>query len=328
MQAVIAIPDQETLQRLGGPEQALMRPVCGVPLMVRIVKTAVRAGVDSLLIIWPSKVPLTIWLECKRALRSEGIYSLTLMPPESFHARNYADWASIWPALNEQFLWLPWNWVTHEGALQCLPIATALPETWSEPVLTKRSALLVASGIRAGSEKRPDGVVVTSPRTAFEAARILVAYSGASLDGIYSKFYRWLCRPLVQLMTYTRTKPNVVTIARLAAATAGACLFAHCDYAAYGVGAVLLFLSGLLDEIDGLLAHIQFRESAPGTWFKGLVDNASYLLVFAGMMIGLRGQYATGELIYGIALIAGFIVSVMVINLQRKRPTELISSNE
>ena len=44
MQAVIAIPTHQILQQFGGAEQALMREVAGVPLLVRVIATAVRAG--------------------------------------------------------------------------------------------------------------------------------------------------------------------------------------------------------------------------------------------------------------------------------------------
>ncbi len=48
MQAVIAIPDTHTLNQYGGPAEALMREVCGVPLLVRVIKTAVRAGASEM----------------------------------------------------------------------------------------------------------------------------------------------------------------------------------------------------------------------------------------------------------------------------------------
>ena len=65
MQAVIAIPDTHTLNQHGGPAEALLREVCGVPLLVRVIKTAVRAGANSLLVIWPSDVPQSIWLSAQ-----------------------------------------------------------------------------------------------------------------------------------------------------------------------------------------------------------------------------------------------------------------------
>ena len=45
MQIVIAIPRYEELQDFGGAEGALLRDVSGVPLLIRILATGIRAGV-------------------------------------------------------------------------------------------------------------------------------------------------------------------------------------------------------------------------------------------------------------------------------------------
>jgi hypothetical protein len=95
MQALIAIPDFETLRRYGGAEQSLMREVSGIPLLVRIIKTAIRAGVDSLVVIWPSSVPLKIWLDCQAALLREGINGITIVQQERFAPWLTSSWAGI-----------------------------------------------------------------------------------------------------------------------------------------------------------------------------------------------------------------------------------------
>jgi CMP-2-keto-3-deoxyoctulosonic acid synthetase len=51
MQMVIAIPCREELEALGGAEEALLRKLCGVPLLVRVIATGMRAGADRLLVI-------------------------------------------------------------------------------------------------------------------------------------------------------------------------------------------------------------------------------------------------------------------------------------
>jgi phosphatidylglycerophosphate synthase len=98
-------------------------------------------------------------------------------------------------------------------------------------------------------------------------------------------------------------------------------MFARGSYAYCVTGALLFFLSGLIDEMDGMIARIKFRESAFGTWFEGLVDNVTYLFVFAGIVAGLYQQYGSWALKYGIALITGCVLSVVVISLQRRLAT-------
>jgi phosphatidylglycerophosphate synthase len=148
-----------------------------------------------------------------------------------------------------------------------------------------------------------------------------VAHSGKPLDGIYSKFNRLLCRPAVRLLTHTGITPNSVTLGGLVVAIVAALLFARGSYANYVGGALLFFLSGLFDEMDGMLARIKFTESAFGTWFEGFVDNATYLLVFSGITAGLYRQRGSHELFYGLALLIGCLLSFIVIALQRKATT-------
>ena len=64
MQAVLAIPSLKTLRSYGDPTQVLMQEVAGVPLLVRVVATAKRAAVDSVLVIWPEDVNLAILESC------------------------------------------------------------------------------------------------------------------------------------------------------------------------------------------------------------------------------------------------------------------------
>lgn len=166
-----------------------------------------------------------------------------------------------------------------------------------------------------------DGIPVTSETTVRTAERFLVANSGKPLDGIYSSFNRRLCRPFVRLLSHTRVTPNALTFGGLLVAILGGLLYARGSYVNYVGGALLFFVSGLFDEMDGMLARIKFRESAFGTWLEGLVDNITYLVVFAGITVGLHRQYGSWPLKYGVALIIGCVLSVIVIGVQRKLST-------
>ena len=326
MQAVVAIPDTDTLNQYGGPE-ALMREVCGVPLLVRVIKTAVRAGANSLLVIWPSDVPQSIWLSTQAEFVRDVLCGIVIVQPEAFEPRQNSNWEALSGLVDDQFLWLPWNWVTNKRALASLKPSDVLPTNWNLPIqLTKNVAVQYTRVFPI--ERQREGVAVTSTQTAADAERYVVARSGKPLDGIYSTLNRWLCRPIVRLLSHTPITPNAVTLAGLAVAILSCLEFARGSDAAYIYGALLFFLSGLCDEMDGMLARIKFRESAFGTWFEGFVDNATYLLVFAGMTIGLYRQFGHLELVWGLALLAGSVLSVVLINLQRKRSTDAARPNE
>ena len=318
MQAVIAIPELAVLRKYSEGEGVLTREIAGVPLLLRVIATARRAGADSLLIIWPPDVDPSIWDRCAASPLLHGLQTTCLVRP--FDPRCHDNWEAIAGSLAEQFLWLPWNWVTHKRALMELaPLAVQLT-AWNTPTLLEKRAAVSRTRIQLAAGPA-EGVPITPRTSTADAERFLVAHSGKPSDGIYSKFNRLLCRPAVRLLSHTRVTPNWVTLGGLVVAILAALMYARGFYAAYVAGAVLFFLSGLFDEVDGMLARITFRESVFGTWFEGLVDEATYLLVFWGITAGLYRERGSGELIYGYLLIVGCVLSVAVTRLQRKMAT-------
>jgi phosphatidylglycerophosphate synthase len=292
VQALLAMPEVDS--------DALMQQVAGVPLIVRVIATALRAGVDSVLIIWPKQNPALLepYAGLFKGARIENVVWAT-----AFDYRNEVHWRAIASHVEPGFLWLPWNWVTHKRALSALAPSQLVPLTVHNPV-------------RSG-----DGVTVTSPNTVRDAERFLVANSGKPTDGPYSNVNRWLCRPFVRLLSHTPATPNAITLAGLVVALVAALLYARGSYSSYVAGALLFFVSGLFDEMDGMIARIKFRDSAWGTWFEGFVDNVTYLALFTGITAGLHRQYGSWPVKVGVSLIVGTILSIVVIALQRKLAT-------
>jgi phosphatidylglycerophosphate synthase len=321
VQAVLAIPGSATLRNYGEPRDVLMRQVAGVPLLVRVLATAARAGVDSILVIWPKDVDPAILESCADSYLLKGIDVNKRVWTSAFDPRSVDHWTAIAARLEDRFLWLPWNWATNKRALAGLSPSSFRPANWEFPALLEKRAVLPDARSRVSSDGQQEGVAITSPETASVAERLLVAKSGKPTDGIYSNFNRFLCRPAVRLLSHTRVTPNALTLAGLLVAVVGALLYARGSYINYVAGALMFFVSGLFDEMDGMIARLKFRESAFGTWFEGFVDNVTYLAVFAGIVVGLHRQYGGWAAKYGIALIIGCVLSVVVIALQRKLAT-------
>ena len=312
MQAVMVVPS--------GAENTLTQKVAGVPLLVRVIATAMRGGVKELLLFWPCDIDTRIWDQVESSPALDGLHTrqIQLFP---FDPRQNGSWAAMSTLLNDEFLWLPWNFVTSSRILAAIEPSPVLPLNWDKPI--RLSKKLTASSLRFGVASGPDveGVFIRSRADIPRAERFLVRHSGKPTDGIYSRINRTLCRPIVRAITHTRVTPNVVTLTGLALAVISALTYARGTYSACVCGALLFFVSGLIDEMDGMLARLKFRESAFGTWFEGFVDNATYLLLFSGITAGLYRQYGRNELIWGIALIAGCALSVLVIAIQRQALT-------
>ncbi len=320
MQAILSIPGLEALRKRGEAADVLTSSVAGVPLLVRVIATAARAGVNSVLLVLPAEVDRAV-LDSFKSPLLKTTQICPVIRNGAFNASDATHWASIATNLNGEFLWLPWNFVTSKRALSGLRPSAIAPATWDLPVRLKKSALAGELTPRQNQTGEVDGLSIRSLTDVSEAERFLVANSGKPTDGIYSNFNRRLCRPPVRLLSHTSTTPNAITVAGLAIALVGALLFARGSYLNDVAGALCFFLSGLFDEMDGMIARIKFRESAFGTWFEGFVDNATYLAVFAGIVVGLQRTFGKQALECGVALLVGSVLSIVTIAAQRRLAT-------
>ncbi len=327
MQIVIAIPKFAASFSYPSAAEVLMRPVCGIPLLIRTVAMAARAQTDDVLVIWPEGVPEKLAVDCMSSALLRQKSNVKLIRVKSFDPRDGSSWTGIQDHLESRFIWLPWNWVTNKQALACLPVVGMNSVDWRKPahVATHGSTVSTIAAVLNG---RPPGIVVTSPGTTKMAEQFLVAHSGKVLDGIHSSFNRRLCRPLVRLLSHTSITPNAVTLGGVVVSIASAIAFARGSYWAYVAGAILFFIAGLFDEMDGMLARIKFADSPFGTWFEGFADGLSYLLLFGGITLGLHHQYGTLPLITGAALLVGTLLALAVTSLGRKRATTPDKPNE
>jgi hypothetical protein len=67
MQAVMVVPS--------GAENTLTYSVAGVPLLVRVIATAMRAGVKELLLFWPCDIDTRIWDQVESSPALGGLHS-------------------------------------------------------------------------------------------------------------------------------------------------------------------------------------------------------------------------------------------------------------
>jgi phosphatidylglycerophosphate synthase len=310
MQAIIWVPDSAALA---------LQPVAGISLLMRTVLTTARAGAKEILLICPNSLSDKFVQQfTDRALAQPGV-RIHMIRVREFDPRACSSWTPLKRHLKDQFLWVPWNWVTTKGFLANLPLVELPSVDWAKPVYTKLNEVVRDNASLTLSY--PEGVAVTSPEGVASAERFLVAHSGKVLDGIHTSFNRRLCRPCVRLLTHTSITPNQVTFGGVLVSVLSAIAFAHGSYWWYVLGALLFYIAGLFDEMDGMLARIKFAESPLGTWLEGFADGLSYLLLFGGITIGLSRQYGKAAIWMGVALVLGTALAVITTSLQRKRAT-------
>jgi phosphatidylglycerophosphate synthase len=327
MKTVIAIPDVAGLASEQQATEMLMRPVAGVPLLVRTVLTAARAGASEVLLVVPPALSYRFLQQFLATISQRGV-RIEVIQIGGFEPQGYSSWIILKRHLQDKFLWLPWNFVTTKNLLSQLAPGDMGPVDWSNAACITLHEVDRDSASSALPPRTTGGVAVTSPESAAAAEKFLVANSGKLLDGIHTSFNRWLCRPFVRFLSHTSVTPNTVTFGGVVVSILSALAFAHGTYLWSVLGALLFYIAGLFDEMDGMLARIKFAESPMGTWLEGMADGLSYLLLFAGIMIGLRRQYGRIAVLMGIALLIGSILALIATSLQRRRATTPNRPNE
>ncbi|HUK47585.1 MAG TPA: CDP-alcohol phosphatidyltransferase family protein [Terriglobales bacterium] len=317
MQAVIAIPETIALLSKDSASDLLTWPVGCVPLLMRTMVTASRAGADEILLICSPRLSEKLVRRFTDEASQRKI-RVDVIRVKNFDPRAWSSWVILKSYLKNSFLWLPWNWVTTKKFLTNLPMVKLPSVDWDKPAHTTLREVVRDN---ASITLQPEGVAVTSPESAVAAEKFLVVHSGKVLDGIHTSFNRRLCRPFVRLLSHTRITPNAVTLGGVFVSIFSAMAFAKGSYWWYVLGALLFYVAGLFDEMDGMLARVKFAESPRGTWFEGFADGLSYLLLFGGITIGLSRQYGEVAIWMGVALVVGAALAVTATSLQRKRAT-------
>jgi phosphatidylglycerophosphate synthase len=327
MQAVIAIPELAGIVDEQQAIQMLMQPVAGVPLLMRTALTAVRAGASEILLICPAALSDRLLQRFIAELAPRGV-QVTRIRLTDFDPQAWSSWVTLKPFLEKQFVWLPWNWVTIKQSIMQLPLVKLNFVDWKKPAFTTLQEVDrdIASKVRA--PRSAGGIAVTSRESATAAERFLVANSGKVFDGIHTSFNRRLCRPFLRLLSHTGVTPNAITFGGVAVSILSALAFAQGTYLWSVFGALLFYIAGLFDEMDGMLARITFAETPMGTWLEGAADGLSYLLLFGGITIGLTRHYGRFALWMGLALLIGSVLALIATSLQRRRATTPDRPNE
>jgi len=342
VQLVLSLSPIDKPQVEGDASEWLFHEVGGVPLLVRVIATAWKSGCTSALVLHSKSHSVE---NLKRRLSSGLLAAFrieTIARDHHFDPNSPSDWKSIESHLEPRFLWLPWNFVpdrrllkqmvaagqrSHAGVRFAFPqesTTTAMPVVVVKERLSRNGQLsryLDDSSLARIIDREAPGWTVHSRQTARQAEHALVRRSGKEWDGIYSKFNRRLCWPLVRWLSKTSVTPNMVTFSGLAIAMWSGYWFAQGHWGAYVVGALLYFATVLVDEIDGMLARNTFRESAFGCWLESFVDYATYVPLFGGMTLGLTRQFGNRWMGLGIVLLFGTAMTCLVAVRHRKLAT-------
>ena len=178
------------------------------------------------------------------------------------------------------------------------------------------------------SGHRAESVALTArlwPRTTDRALlrsihRELTHFNLKPSDGIFARFNKLVvAERLIRLFLKTPATPNFITGLGFAFAVCSAVAFVQGSYWWALSGAVLAYLSGIMDHVDGMVARLKFQESHFGVYLESAADIGSYLCIFSGLAIGLyRESGSFHYLTIGGIFVFGTVVSFITLARQRR----------
>jgi phosphatidylglycerophosphate synthase len=172
----------------------------------------------------------------------------------------------------------------------------------------------------AVAESNWQRILTNSERVAAE--RKLDSWLFKPTDGIFARANRRISIPISRRIIPFPITPNMVSLFTLVVSFAAGLFLALGGYWNMLTGAVLSWLSSVLDGCDGEVARLKLQESAFGCWLETICDNLYYLFIFGGLTIGLvRSSGNRSYLVAGGLLLFGVTASFLMTGLQRHQLT-------
>lgn len=325
------------------PEEVL-RPIAGVPALLRLLLSAQRAGVSELLLLGvpPTMPALQEILQDQRLLAR-----VICLEDQPWSALIHAapDLEKLWW---EGDLWvLPASGVIDvmlfRGVAQrAMSHPVAVVDTWPTPSPLEWPAcfrvagpwlqpILKASGdvsfgrvleslthapgvVRLPNTNRVCTPHVTKENLAVVEAGLFAGLQSAS-DGwvdryVNRKLSPWFSRRFLR----TRMTPNQVTLMALALGLIAAFGFAQEEWRSRVLGALFLQFAAVIDCCDGELARLKFLESPSGYYLDIICDNMVHVAVFVAIAWSTYMSLGQTYLLWLGGLAAfGTIVSFLVV---------------
>ncbi|MBI4561864.1 MAG: CDP-alcohol phosphatidyltransferase family protein [Candidatus Rokubacteria bacterium] len=326
--AAIYLPDAQS-------RQWALCPVAGRSVLLRMLMTAVRAGVSE--------------IGLPRILGDAAVLSQARRHPHLAPAVFSLEGRTLG---SDPLLLLPADGVLDPGGLRKLleagrsGIPAALEESKGSPapvvVITAEQAHALSerlvAGVPIGEELEGQVrsgrvtlvaggghfVSVTDAGSRREAEAVLHRSLGTEAD---SWVDRLMNRPCSQLLTRLLVRfpvtPNQVSLVSLALGLAAAWQFWHATPASALLGLFFYLLEVVADHADGAIARLTFQESHLGRWLDVSVDTASTTLLVLGM--AATASAVGGHLTFLTGGVAGFgiIMSALFANFLPPRPNRL-----
>jgi phosphatidylglycerophosphate synthase len=162
---------------------------------------------------------------------------------------------------------------------------------------------------------------VADRSTAGQLERDLIRHlNGGKRESFFTKIIRRFSVPLSIRLARLGAQPTEVTLAGLMVAIGSAWCISQGSYLAGLAGAILYYVSMVLDCSDGEVARLAVRDSDFGAWIETMVDYTTYVLLLGGLTLAVRDEPGHGafEAAALIAAIGSMVVAAVATYLRHR----------
>jgi len=291
------------------------RELAGMPVLSRIILSALRGGVTRFVIVGAGEQkPRLQSLLADLALRVPIRWTEDLDEDRGpvFFIRASTILA---PAIPTQ-LRAAWDGT----AERVVPSPSEGPSTEESPGVS-----LAMPGGRGGRTHRcpiPTGALYLDAGTLplAEAERRLARTLGEGADTRFTRLCRRLVAPVVLRLARTPLTPTQVTFAWFALNLAGSLLLATGEYPLAVEGTALCVVAFLADLIDGMLARLKFLESPRGAKVDLAFGFARSLIILVALTIAVARIAGGDVLLPGSLLLGGALISTPLVYIAPSGP--------
>jgi phosphatidylglycerophosphate synthase len=161
---------------------------------------------------------------------------------------------------------------------------------------------------------------ISMPQDCLLAEQKLNRWLVKPTDGVFARMNRRISIPISRQLIKFPITPNMVSLFTLGVSIAAGAFFALGGYWNTLLGAILSVWASILDGCDGEVARLKLQASDFGCWLETACDYLYYLLIFAGMAIGLeRSSGNRAYWVWGGALLFGAAATILIAWFERSR---------
>jgi phosphatidylglycerophosphate synthase len=256
------------LREAAAPAAIWSRPLLGLPVALRAVKAARRAGIGNVSILADPGTVMPAGLTDVDLIDAAGLANG--LPAAAIYMRG--------DVLAET------GWLTHAGA-QGISSGTVLG--FGPGVALTSAGIRLETVVAAAADAQGERTMVLADDVWLASERRLMASLVKSTDGFMARVFArpislWMSRRLAK----TAITPNGMTIISLLIGLAAAPFFLTGTPWLQAIGGLLFVAHSVIDGCDGELARLKFIESRLGGLLDFWSDNIVHVAVFSCMGIG------------------------------------------